>query len=103
MFPGPDHKASLEPDELAQMVSTIRTVEQVMGSGVKGPMPSELKNRSIARKSLVATQPIKIGEVFTHENMTAKRPGTGISPMEYWELLGSVSKRQLVEEEVIQK
>jgi N-acetylneuraminate synthase len=102
-LPGPDHKASLEPDELASMVSGIRTIEQVLGNGIKGPMPSELKNRAVARKSLVASQSIKAGEVFTHENLMAKRPGNGISPMQYWKLLGSTSNRSFIEEEEIQK
>ena len=102
-LPGPDHKASLEPGELASMVSGIRIIEQVLGNGIKAPMPSELKNRSVARKSLVASQAIKAGEVFDHENLTAKRPGTGISPMEYWELLGSTSHRTFIQEEEIQK
>lgn len=102
-LPGPDHKASLEPDELRDMVAAIRLIEQIMGNGVKGPMPSELKNRPIARKSLVASQSIKPGEAFTYENMTVKRPGTGVSPMDYWELLGSASHQSYSKDEMIQK
>ena len=94
-LPGPDHKASLEPNELKDMVSAIRTVEQVMGNGLKGPMPSEIKNRKVARKCLVASELIKEGDQFTEQNVTIKRPGVGRSPMEYWDLLGSVSSRSL--------
>ena len=90
---GPDHKASLEPDELKQMVTAIRTVEQVMGNGVKGPMPSEIKNREVVRKSLVATEVIKEGDEFSEQNITIKRPGTGRSPMVYWDLIGTESNR----------
>ena len=103
MLAGPDHKASLEPDELTEMIKAIRIVEQVLGNGVKEPMPSELKNRAIARKSLVAAHKIQAGDVFTQENITIKRPGTGITPMNYWELLGTTSHQSYSEEEVIQK
>jgi N-acetylneuraminate synthase len=89
---GPDHKASLEPEELTAMINAIRIVEKVMGSGVKGPMPSELKNRPIIRKSLIASQSIQAGEVFSEENLVVKRPGTGISPMEYWSILGTPAR-----------
>lgn len=102
-LPGPDHRASLEPDELTAMINAIRTIEQVMGNGIKTPMPSELKNRSIARKSLIASAKIKAGEAFTQNNITVKRPGTGMSPMDYWDLQGSVSHRAYTEEEIIQK
>ena len=78
-LPGPDHRASLEPEELKAMVSGIRNIERAMGDGIKRPGPSELKNKPIARKSLVAAQPIKVGETFTAENLVAKRPGTGLS------------------------
>jgi len=100
-LPGPDHRASLEPVELAKMVSAIRTIEKVMGNGVKGPMPSELKNRPIVRKSLVALQAIQAGEVFTHENVAVKRPGTGVSPMDYWDLVGKTALVTIEEDEVI--
>ena len=82
-WPGPDHKASLEPDEFAVMVRAIRNIEQAMGDGIKRPSPSEAKNKPIARKSLVAARSIKAGERFTPENLTAKRPGTGVSPMRW--------------------
>jgi len=94
-LPGPDHKASIEPDELRQMVTAIRMVEEVMGNGVKEPMPSEIKNRLVVRKSLVASEMIQEGEQFTEQNVTIKRPGTGKSPMEYWDLFGTESSRNL--------
>lgn len=87
-LPGPDHKASLDPQELAALVTGIRQIEVALGTGAKQPAPSERKNIAIARKSLVAAVPIKAGEPFTPENLTAKRPGTGISPMDYWASLG---------------
>jgi len=94
-LPGPDHKASLEPNELRDMVAAIRTVEQVMGNGVKGPMPSEIKNRQVARKSLVASENIKAGDQFSEQNVAIKRPGTGRSPVEYWDILESESTKNL--------
>ena len=100
-LPGPDHAASLEPIELAAMVTAIRQVELALGSGAKAPAPSELKNIPIARKSLVAARSIRKGESFSAENLTVKRPGTGISPMRYWELLGAAASRDFDEDEVI--
>lgn len=100
-LPGPDHKASLEPDELKAMVDSIRTVEVAMGNGKKQPMPSELKNMEIVRKSLVAAQVIKKGETFTEENLGIKRPGNGISPMNYWDMVGKNAVRNFSEDEVI--
>jgi N-acetylneuraminate synthase len=84
-LPGPDHKASLEPNELHAMVSAIRDVEICLGDAIKRPAESEWKNRSIARKSLVAAKPIAKGELLSSMNISCKRPGTGISPMRYWE------------------
>jgi len=102
-LPGPDHKASLDPDELKAMVKSIRIVERSMGDGLKGPMISELKNRPIARKSLIAAKDIKQGETFTTENMTVKRSGVvGISPMEYWELVGNVAKIDILQDALIE-
>lgn len=98
-LPGPDHKASVEPDELRQMVAFIRDVEAALGDGIKRPSAAEWKNRAIARKSLVAARPISTGEVFTPENLTYKRPGTGISPLEYWQMLGKVATRSYAEDE----
>jgi len=100
-FPGPDHKASLDPQELAAMVAGIRQIESAMGSGCKQPAPSERKNIAIARKSLVAAVPIKAGESFTPENITAKRPGTGISPMDFWASLGHKAHRDYAVDEPI--
>lgn len=100
-LPGPDHKASLEPGEFAAMVRAIRNIEQAMGDGIKRPSPSEAKNKPIARKSLVACRPIKAGEIFTTENVTAKRPGTGISPMRWDEMMGRMAQRDYQEDDLI--
>ena len=101
-MPGPDHRASLEPDELKAMVSGIRNIEKAMGDGIKRPGPSELKNKPVARKSLVAAQPIKVGELFTKENLVAKRPGTGVSPMRWDEVIGRKAPRDFDEDELIE-
>ncbi len=100
-LPGPDHRASLEPSELTAMVTAIREVEQALGSPRKLVAESEAKNQEIARKSLVALQPILKGEFLTSQNMGAKRPGTGISPMRYWEFLGKTAARGYDTDEVI--
>lgn len=100
-LPGPDHKASLEPAELKQMVAAIRIVEQALGSGRKYPAQSELKNISIARKSLVAATTINVGEPFTTENLVVKRPGNGLSPMRYWEMLNRKSGCQFSVDEAV--
>ncbi|KAA8671130.1 N-acetylneuraminate synthase [Vibrio gigantis] len=84
---GPDHKASLEPQDLAAMVNAIRQVEKALGSRVKTPTVSEVKNKTVARKSLVAARNINEGEAFSPENMTIKRPGNGMSPYRYWDML----------------
>ncbi|WP_434357282.1 N-acetylneuraminate synthase [Parasalinivibrio latis] len=86
---GPDHKASLEPHELAEMVKAVRQVERALGSGVKSPTVSEVKNKSVARKSLVAASAIGAGELLTVSNVTIKRPGSGMSPYRYWDIIGS--------------
>lgn len=99
---GPDHKASLEPDELKQMVSAIRNVEKAIGDGKKVPSGSEQKNMAVARKSIVAKTSIRKGEVFTEENITVKRPGSGISPMRWNEVLGNQAKRDFEEDELIE-
>jgi N-acetylneuraminate synthase len=101
MLPGPDHKASLEPDELKAMVKGIRIVEQVMGNGIKQPTLSELKNKPIVRKSLVAGDDISRGDRFTKDNLVIKRPGTGKSPMEYWDMLGEKSMFEYQFDEII--
>ena len=98
---GPDHRASLEPDELKVMVHAIRNIEKVLGSGIKKPSPSELKNKPIARKSIVATRNIRKGEPFTEENLTVKRPGTGITPMRWDEVIGQVAQKDYEEDELI--
>jgi N-acetylneuraminate synthase len=90
---GPDHAASLEQAELVAMVAAIRATEAALGDGVKRLMPSEAANREIARKSLVARVPIAAGEMFTDDNLTSKRPGTGLSPMMYWSLVGTRAQR----------
>jgi len=100
-LPGPDHKASLEPDELRQMVNDIRAVEQALGDGIKRPTASEWKNRDVARKSLVAGRVIAAGEEFTPANVSCKRPGTGASPMEYWDTLGKRSPRTYGQDELL--
>ncbi|HPM10133.1 MAG TPA: N-acetylneuraminate synthase, partial [Paludibacter sp.] len=92
-LPGPDHKASLEPEELKSMVAAIRNIEKALGNGQKAPTPSELINRDIARKSLVAATTIRKGEVFSPSNISVKRPGKGMSPMKYWELISEISKK----------
>ena len=98
---GPDHKASLEPAEFKEMVKAIRNIEKALGSGIKKPSPSELKNKPIARKSIVAVRDIKEGEEFTEENLTVKRPGTGISPMRWDEVLKKKATRDFIADEII--
>lgn len=98
---GPDHKASLEPDELKELVSAIRHIEQAMGDGVKQPSASEKKNLSVVRKSIVAKRTIQKGEVFTEENLTVKRPGTGISSMEWDKVIGKAADKEYGEDEQI--
>lgn len=100
--PGPDHKASLEPDELKAMVTAIRNIEKALGDGIKRPSPSETKNIPIARKSLVAAREIHAGEIFSECNVTVKRPGTGLSPMRWDEVLGQVSPRDFAVDELIE-
>ncbi len=99
---GPDHKASLEPDELKQMVLSIRNVEAAIGDGIKQPSEAEKKNIAIARKSIVAKYDIKRGETFTEENLTAKRPGNGISPMNWNNVVGKVAKKDFSVDELIE-
>lgn len=99
---GPDHRASLEPDELNAMVRAIRNIEKALGDGIKRPSPSEAKNKPIARKSLVAATTIRAGEPFTDTNLTVKRPGTGISPMRWDEVLGRSAIRDFAEDELIE-
>lgn len=98
---GPDHKASLEPDELKMMVSAIRNVEKAFGNGVKEPQEAEKKNIEIARKSIVAKSDIKKGEILTENNLTCKRPGNGISPMHWDDIIGTVANKDYQEDELI--
>lgn len=100
-LPGPDHKASLEPAELAAMIEAIRNIEIALGDGIKRLTPSEAKNKSVARKSLVASRAIKAGEILSAENITAKRPGTGISPMRWDEIVGQIAQRNYKADELI--
>ena len=100
---GPDHKASIEPDELKQMVSMIRHVEVAIGDGVKKVSASEAKNQDIARKSIIAKATIKTGETFTEDNTTTKRPGNGINPMRWFDLLGKKAKHDYEEDYLIEK
>lgn len=99
---GPDHKASLEPEELAQMVKAIRHIEAALGEGDKEPSQSERKNMAVARKSIVAGHDIKEGEIFTEENLTTKRPGTGLSPMLWNQVMGRKAKRDFLADEMIE-
>jgi N,N'-diacetyllegionaminate synthase len=101
-LPGPDHRSSIEPDELGRMVRSIRNIELAMGDGIKRPSASEERNRPIARKSLVASRPIVKGEAFSETNLTAKRPGTGISPMRWDEVRGRAAPRDFVADELIE-
>ena len=101
-LPGPDHKASLDPTQLKSMIESIRNIELALGNGVKSLSPSEKKNLMVVRKSLVTTRAIKVGEIFTNENITAKRPGTGISPMRWDEVLGKKAIRNFIADELIE-
>jgi N,N'-diacetyllegionaminate synthase len=100
---GPDHKASLEPDELKKMVDGIRNIEMAMGNGIKKPSPSEIKNKISARKSIVASKPIQTGEFFTPENLTIKRPGNGITPMFWNQIIGLKSKKDYQPDDLIEQ
>lgn len=99
---GPDHKASLEPNELKAMVDSIRQIELALGNGMKQPAESEKKNMAVARKSIIASKDIKAGEIFTDENLTVKRPGDGISPMRWFDVIGKYAPRDFEEDELIE-
>ncbi len=99
---GPDHKASLEPDELKAMVSAIRNIELALGDGHKKVSESERKNIAVARKSIVAAKNIKAGEVFNENNLAVKRPGNGISPMEWDNVIGKTAKKDFAEDQLIE-
>jgi N-acetylneuraminate synthase len=100
-LPGPDHQASLEPNEFKLMVSQIRELEDALGNGEKIPTEVEIQNKKIARRSIVAAKQIKIGDVFTKDNIVIKRPGTGRAPIEYWSLLDTKATRDIAENEII--
>lgn len=101
-LPGPDHSASLSPEELTNMVQAIRNIELAMGDGIKRAAGGEVRNKAIARRSIVAVRPITKGEVFTAENITAKRPGTGISPMRWDEILGQTATKDFPKDSLIE-
>ncbi|MHA1754981.1 MAG: N-acetylneuraminate synthase family protein, partial [Candidatus Odinarchaeia archaeon] len=98
---GPDHKASLEPGELKEMVKAIRNIEMALGDGIKKPNKSEIEIMKVARKSIVASKNIKKGEIFTKTNISVKRPGTGISPMRWNEVIGQKANRDYKNDELI--
>ncbi len=100
-LPGPDHAASLEPAELTAMIQAIREVEMALGDGVKRPTAAEWKNRDIVRRSIVAARPIRAGHRLVANDLTAKRPGTGISPLEYWTQLGRLASRDFETDELL--
>lgn len=100
-LPGPDHAASLEPYELKEMIKSIRNIEKAMGDGTKKPSPSEIKNIPIARKSLVAKNPIKKAEILSEKNLTVKRPGIGISPMKWDSYIGRIADRDYLGDDLI--
>lgn len=99
---GPDHKASLEPSELTEMVKAIREVESAIGDGEKKPTASEFENMAVARKSIIAKTAIRKGDILTEENLTVKRPGNGISPMKWFEVIGTIAIRDFTEDELIE-
>ncbi len=98
---GPDHRASLDPQELRQMILAIRNIEKALGTGIKRPSPSELKNKTIVRKSIVAAKDITKGDLFTEKNITVKRPGSGISPMRWDEIIGQKATRDYLKDDLI--
>jgi len=100
-LPGPDHKASLEPNELKSMVTSIRNIEKALGDGFKAPSKSELKNLSVVRKSIIAKKDISAGDIFSADNLTVKRPGTGITPMNWDDYIGRVSTRSYSNDDLI--
>jgi N,N'-diacetyllegionaminate synthase len=99
---GPDHKASLEPHELKTMINAIRNIEKSLGTGIKKPSKSEIKNKLVARKSIVAVKKIRKGELFNEKNITLKRPGYGISPMHWDEVIGKIAKKNYLKDAFIE-
>ena len=100
-LPGPDHRASLEPQELKAMTQSIRQIEAALGSSLKYPSPSEIKNIPLARKSIVAAKEIMKGDLLTEDNITVKRPGSGISPLYYWQLTGTLANKDYKKDEMV--
>ena len=100
-LPGPDHRASLSPEELVQMVRAVRNIELAIGSGIKKPSPSEKKNIPVARKSIVAARRIRAGDKFTRDNLTSKRPGNGINPMKWDEIIGKCAMKNYKKDDLI--
>ena len=100
-LPGPDHQASLEPQELKLMIESIRNIEKALGDGIKKPSKSETPNKTIVRKSIVAKKAIKKGEILNEENLTIKRPGNGISPMRWDEIIGTIAQKDYEEDELL--
>ena len=100
-LPGPDHKSSIEPKEFINMVTCIRNVEKCLGSNRKIPSPSEIKNKVLIRKSIVASKRIKPGDTFDYENVTFKRPGSGLSPMMIDEIIGKISTKEYKKDDFI--
>lgn len=101
-MPGPDHKASLETGELEKLVCGARNIEKAIGNGKKELTPSEKENVAVARKSIIAKKDIKAGEPFTADHITTKRPGTGISPMKWYDVIGKTAPRDFKEDEMIE-
>lgn len=100
-LPGPDHRASIETDEMAAMIASIRDVEAALGDGRKIPAPEEIANRAVARRSLVALRPVRAGERFSEDNLGVKRPGNGVPPIEYWSRLGKTAQRDYAANEAL--
>ena len=98
---GPDHKASIEPKQLTEMIANIRNIETILGDGIKVPRPTEIKNIDIVRKSLVAAKEISLGEIITGDCIEIKRPGNGISPFKYWDLIGTKATKNYKEDELL--
>ena len=98
---GPDHKASLEPSQFAEMVKAIRNIEMALGSDIKKPSKSEISNIKIVRKSIVAKTKIKKGDILNENNLTVKRPGKGLSPMQWDEIIGTEAKKDYNEDDLI--
>jgi len=100
--PGPDHAASLEPQQFADLVAAVRSIEIILGDGRKVPQAAEVKNTAIARKALVAAHPIAEGEIITEQNLAVKRPGCGLPPIRYWDVLGQSARHAYQTDDLIE-